>query len=1625
MASQRADAINTANIATQSTNLGEMLLNNYENDPTGEGYVFNGNVFWELIRQISNGTVNDQSGLSSLGATAKTSKDFRAYNKLGDIERDVVVTIGGKQWIATYLSQNTTTHEPILTLWLASSSLKACQNEITKSSNGNFPSNMYGTSKMRAITLNNGGSYAVNYNDPSLTPVTQNTGSEWAIYTMTKAQNVNGSLTQFIEVPNNMSWQHSQNAKDYVKSTTYTQSYNYNNNNDALDSGGNGKIGSYSGKTGYKNWGTDRLWIPSAAETGINGEEGLWKASNNTRANSGGDCWLRSTFNELYSHYMGLGGRGSDLFVNDAKLSYAVRPAFHINLAKVEEYAVNILDVPNKIGSTYNGEEQDYFNADDANDWYNETSFSADKANVKAEYAPTAGSALSTTKPIEYGTYTVSLTIQGEKYIWSNYGTEKEVEFTINKRQLNVNLNSSTSPPTATPTNLCSRDSALSSGILKIRYTTDGYDAYVPPTTTDVYKAQVEIDDSLVIGQAKSSNYVLAKDYHVKYIAKPTILNTGNVPTYNGTQQQYFVVFGDPTDANEIDITVPNEFNGIVDYSAGKILVTQAGEYWLNLDLIEKDGTVKWSTRDTAQKTLEFNINEASMSIDIKANGSANIEVDKGNKVKVSIDSMQKVCSGDTINLDIKVVMTALTSYTETVYSNLSIDHNTTFPFEIEMETQGLAATEWKLELVPSGSNNANANYDIDLGNKPVILTVNSAGAENSLRWTFTRDGKEVGIYNQSTADLTDERIAPIEYNGKEITLTAKANDYTVDTTYSDEAGFVGGYKNAGGTDADTYITKVAMLKNGSNTPTVFTLTWTISKAKFDLTDVKWAKDGKLQYTSDTVYAVLENIPQGLIATYTNNDGKDVGNNSTATVTFELANDYKLNYEKPAQGGKDVNYTFNGSSDFEWTKKWEVVKAEISLEWAPTSHTDDDGNTYDIQILTDPLAKDLVEYVYFETDSNGNVLQGTTPIELKDIEYSTTARKWYKAYPKLNDTVNYAFSDGKTGDDLYSPFFAVGGGSTSVTVTLASNKIEYNGKPREVKLNISSGATLKDLTLTYYSGDLEDAAKKLDGAPTERGNYLVVITSNKNSVVLSGTTQYTFEIIAATISKNWNKNAKPYVLHLKYGQIDGIKYEMVDSQGNPVAFGDLAAGNKYQIKASIKDGMRDNYSFTDGTYETGWEEFELRPEDMANLQDPNDPKNTHYPQSEDDDPTNPDNPPSGDDNKGGIGSIEDLLEMLKDIPLWQIISGIISIILIIIFLSKTAGYESRRKEAKRLTKDKYKTYYAGAFLGLAISGWTAIACVLIALAVASFAIMLIAKSRCRKAEREKEYAKDEYEKNEARQRDENMRMMFMGMMGGNAGNNGNMGQGMPQGAYMGGGYGIGVEEMRLMINDAVAGLLPNMQQALPQQASTNDELVNRLLEQNEMLMHKLEEQQPVERIVEKEVVATSANDEAIKSLIEGQRIIMEKLSQQQSVEPQVVEKIVEKVVEVPVEVEKIVEKEVKVEVPVEVEKIVEKEVKVEVPVEKIVEKEVVKEVKVEVPVAVSAPAKPKKEVAPRLTLDEAYALLSKQQQKYFDGLRQYALSKPNAKEKKATYAITIGQSTVNPLLKLTIKKDMT
>ncbi|MBD5101085.1 MAG: hypothetical protein HDT29_07590 [Clostridiales bacterium] len=188
-----------------------------------------------------------------------------------------------------------------------------------------------------------------------------------------------------------------------------------------------------------------------------------------------------------------------------------------------------------------------------------------------------------------------------------------------------------------------------------------------------------------------------------------------------------------------------------------------------------------------------------------------------------------------------------------------------------------------------------------------------------------------------------------------------------------------------------------------------------------------------------------------------------------------------------------------------------------------------------------------------------------------------------------------------------------------------------------------------------------------------------------------------------------------------------------------------------------------------------------------------------------------------------------------------------------------------------------------------------------------------------------------------------------------------------------------------------------------------------LARNQELLFEKLSKQEAQEKPIAKEADKKDDNAEIIKSLIEHQKSIMDKLVDkptdkvfmpymQQPMQPQQpAEKVVERIIEKPVE--KIVEKEVVKEVPVEVEKIVEVEKVVPMPVEK------------------SAPKA--KAPAQRLTLDEAYAKLSATQKKIFDTLKNYALSKDKCKEKKSTYFTVLGQSTVNPLVKLTIKKNTT
>ncbi|MDE5548833.1 MAG: hypothetical protein K2J13_01125, partial [Clostridia bacterium] len=483
----------------------------------------------------------------------------------------------------------------------------------------------------------------------------------------------------------------------------------------------------------------------------------------------------------------------------------------------------------------------------------------------------------------------------------------------------------------------------------------------------------------------------------------------------------------------------------------------------------------------------------------------------------------------------------------------------------------------------------------------------------------------------------------------------------------------------------------------------------------------------------------------------------------------------------------------------------------------------------------------------------------------------------------------------------------------TITPTDHGNEYDYDGSERvgEFTFKTQSGANASNINIirTYYKGDEVNEANKLKKGevPKNAGDYIVVLSigeSDKDNCSIKGQDQFKITIAKAQITAVWDTDGEiPTLKGLSEEDLEKIEYVYTDEEGATYKQSELQAGKSYKVKAIIKDDYEDNYVFVDK------KGVELETQTTTDEQ-------TFTMNGE----TTSDSPKPGTSfDFGKIG------EYVKEY--WQLIASVISIILMLIFISKTVGYENKRKQNKKTIDKKYSTFYGITLFGLATTTWTLIACVLMGGALLTFIIMLVAKNKYKTSNVEVEDAKDEYERNqkefdnrkrtdENQRRDEQLQMMLMGMLGGNSNGNGNGGQ-----SFVYQQPSLGADDIRGIVADTMNNMLPNVTQYLPQEASYNDELVQQLIEQNaqneerirqmneeneerieklvkqlaeqnnksgvsedtlERLVEKLTNQQAIEKQAEKEVAATNVNDEIIKSLLEGQKAIMEKLSRQES-----------------------------------------------------------------------------------------------------------------------------------------------
>ncbi len=205
----------------------------------------------------------------------------------------------------------------------------------TNSFTSNYPTSMYGTSYIRAVTLNNGGPYVPitsnSSNPSSTTTASQSSSHKYAIFTVEKESE---DLTDYLCKPNNVWYQKQSQGNSNESGFTL--------NNESLDTNitsgwyNNSTSYTYQNKTYYTQWGQDYLWLPSLSETGSSDSyKGIWELSTTERATTSSKAsyfWSRSGSFSYSFNASSLNASGGSYGNSGVNYTNGVRAALHLNL---------------------------------------------------------------------------------------------------------------------------------------------------------------------------------------------------------------------------------------------------------------------------------------------------------------------------------------------------------------------------------------------------------------------------------------------------------------------------------------------------------------------------------------------------------------------------------------------------------------------------------------------------------------------------------------------------------------------------------------------------------------------------------------------------------------------------------------------------------------------------------------------------------------------------------------------------------------------------------------------------------------------------------------------------------------------------------------------------------------------------------------------------------------------------------------------------------------------------------------------------------------------------------------------------------------------------------------------
>ncbi len=351
---------------------------------------FNGDNVNLLLQLISNDVSSNVFDLSKIKQQATATKDaseirqteltatFNGINLQKSNGQDIIVTLGGLDWTVTYLSQDQN-NNPILTLWLANSEQLSGKvyystgygtDNYTTSTYGvngtarwsfrngspsgtsgktDYPDNMYATSYMRSIILNNGGVWSQSTGGGVVSNWEKTPDNAFAPFTVSQEGEFN-DIVDFIVTPSDVMWQKNQSFINQFSQDVVESMFYYNRSNEAWDTetSSDGFLTAsynYATKPNSDVWKNDTLWLPSLTEVGYSIADGIWATSKSQRSEEAVNTGFRTAAANNNTQVAYVGFNSDNAQHSPVDNSYSVRPALHLNLNTVVEHTTTERDI--------------------------------------------------------------------------------------------------------------------------------------------------------------------------------------------------------------------------------------------------------------------------------------------------------------------------------------------------------------------------------------------------------------------------------------------------------------------------------------------------------------------------------------------------------------------------------------------------------------------------------------------------------------------------------------------------------------------------------------------------------------------------------------------------------------------------------------------------------------------------------------------------------------------------------------------------------------------------------------------------------------------------------------------------------------------------------------------------------------------------------------------------------------------------------------------------------------------------------------------------------------------------------------------------------------------------------